>query len=52
MTDIVVLKAEGFPIASRWHVVHLKAKKLPPIAAAFRESLLTSPRGKKVQPGS
>lgn len=40
MRDLAVLQAEGFPILSRWHVVHLKSKKLPPIAQAFKESLL------------
>jgi len=38
--DIQVLEVEGFPISSRWHVVHPKAKQLSPIAAAFRAQLL------------
>ena len=39
--DLMILDVEGFPISSRWHVVHLKSRKLPPIAQAFKESLLT-----------
>lgn len=35
-----VLAVEGFPISSRWHVVHPRAKQLSPIAAAFRAHLL------------
>lgn len=38
--DIRVLDVDGFPISSRWHVVHPKAKHLSPIAAAFRAHLL------------
>ncbi|MFO1131338.1 MAG: LysR family transcriptional regulator [Hyphomicrobiales bacterium] len=38
--DIRVLDVEGFPISSRWHVVHPRAKQLSPIAAAFRAHLL------------
>lgn len=37
---VVVLDVAGFPIASRWHVVHPKGKRLSPIAAVFREQLL------------
>lgn len=39
-TELDILKAEGFPIPSRWHVVHLRPKRLSPIASAFKESLL------------
>ena len=38
--DIRVVDVEGFPISSRWHVVHPRAKHLSPIAAAFRAHLL------------
>lgn len=38
--DIRVLDVEGFPISSRWHVVHPRAKHLSPIATAFRAHLL------------
>jgi DNA-binding transcriptional LysR family regulator len=40
MRDLAVLQVEGFPILSRWHIVHLKSKRLPPIAEAFKASLL------------
>ena len=32
----------GFPIASQWHVVHPLAKKLSPLALAFRQQLLAT----------
>lgn len=38
------LPVEGFPISSRWHVVHPRAKRLSPIAAAFRAHLLAHGR--------
>ncbi len=38
--DVVVLDVQGFPIDSRWHVVHPKGKQLSPIATVFREHLL------------
>ena len=38
--DIRVVDVEGFPISSRWHVVHPRAKHLSPIATAFRAHLL------------
>ena len=41
---ITVLAVEGFPISSRWHVVHPRAKQLSPIAAAFRQHLLAQPQ--------
>ena len=37
---VAVLDVAGFPIASRWYVVHPKGKRLSPIAAVFREHLL------------
>lgn len=40
MRDLKVLGVDGFPISSRWHVVHPRARQLSPIAAAFREHLL------------
>jgi LysR family transcriptional regulator, low CO2-responsive transcriptional regulator len=39
---VSVLPVEGFPIASSWHVVHPRARKISPIAEAFREHLLES----------
>ncbi len=38
--DVAVLDVQGFPIESRWHVVHPKGKRLSPIAAVFRDHLL------------
>lgn len=38
------LQVEGFPISSRWHVVHPRAKQLSPIAAAFRAHILAHAR--------
>lgn len=35
-----VVRVEGFPIASSWHVVHPQAKNLSPIAAAFKRHVL------------
>lgn len=35
-----VLDVAGFPIRSRWHVVHPKGKRLSPIAGVFLEHLL------------
>lgn len=39
--ELQILKATGFPILSRWHVVHLRPRRLSPIASAFKESLLS-----------
>jgi DNA-binding transcriptional LysR family regulator len=44
LRDIRMLEIEGFPILSRWHVVHPRAKQLSPIAAAFRRHLLEQAR--------
>ena len=35
-----VLDVEGFPVMRRWHIVHHKNKRLPPVAVAFKEFLL------------
>lgn len=40
LKDVAVIETEGFPISSRWHVVHPKAKRLSPLAQAFKDSLL------------
>jgi DNA-binding transcriptional LysR family regulator len=40
LRDLRRLDVEGFPISSRWHVVHPRAKQLSPIAQAFRRHLL------------
>jgi DNA-binding transcriptional LysR family regulator len=38
---LAVLDVQGLPIVRDWHVVHLKAKQLSPIALAFKDFLLT-----------
>jgi hypothetical protein len=35
-----VLDVEGFPVMRERHIVHLKNKRLPPVAVAFKEFLL------------
>jgi DNA-binding transcriptional LysR family regulator len=37
---VSVINVDGFPIASKWHLVHPERRMLSPIAAAFREHLL------------
>lgn len=37
---VAVIAVSDFPIASQWHIVHPLAKKLSPIAVAFRQHLL------------
>ena len=39
---VSIVNVKGFPIASSWHVVHPKGKKLSPIAAAFKSHLLAA----------
>ena len=35
-----VLDVEGFPVMRKWHIVHHRNKRLPPVAVAFKEFLL------------
>ena len=42
---LVVLNVEGFPILRHWHLVHVKGKRLPPIAQAF-QAFLTGEEGR------
>lgn len=37
---LAVLRVEGFPVIRSWHVVQRKTKRLPPVAAAFKQFLL------------
>jgi len=37
--SLVVLDVRGFPHVQQWHVVHRRAKRLPPVATAFRDFL-------------
>jgi LysR family transcriptional regulator, low CO2-responsive transcriptional regulator len=39
--DLRVLDVEGFPLMLNWYVVHRRAKRLPPVAQAFKNYLLT-----------
>jgi DNA-binding transcriptional LysR family regulator len=39
MGQLAVLDVEGFPLMREWHVVHHRAKRLPPAAQAFKEFL-------------
>ena len=41
---VVALDMTGFPIESRWHIVHRSGKRLSPIAAAFRKLLVEQSR--------
>jgi DNA-binding transcriptional LysR family regulator len=40
-TGVEILPVAGFPIPSKWHLVYLRSRILSPIAAVFREHLLT-----------
>jgi DNA-binding transcriptional LysR family regulator len=37
---LAVLDVEGFPVMRKWHIVHHKNKRLPPVAVAFKQFLL------------
>ena len=39
---LAVLDVQGLPIVRDWHVVHLAAKRLSPVAQAFRDFLLST----------
>jgi hypothetical protein len=38
--SIAVLDVQGFPLMLNWYVVHRRAKRLPPVAQAFKAFLL------------
>jgi DNA-binding transcriptional LysR family regulator len=40
--SLAVLDVEGFPVMLNWYVVHRTHKRLPPVAQAFKDFLLTS----------
>lgn len=54
---LVVLDVIGMPVMRDWYIVHRKDKRLPPVASAFREFLLSQidgalrHRGVPVKPG-
>jgi len=37
---LAVLDVDGFPVMRKWHIVHHRNKRLPPVAVAFKEFLL------------
>jgi len=39
--SLCVLDVEGFPLMLNWYVVHRRAKRLPPVAQAFKDFLLS-----------
>jgi DNA-binding transcriptional LysR family regulator len=39
--SLAVLDVQGFPLMLDWYVVHRKSKRLPPVALAFKEFLLS-----------
>ncbi len=39
--SLAVLDVQGFPLMLHWYVVHRKAKRLPPVAQAFRSFLMS-----------
>jgi LysR family transcriptional regulator, low CO2-responsive transcriptional regulator len=38
--SLVVLDVQGFPAMLNWYLVHNRSKRLPPVAAAFKEFVL------------
>jgi DNA-binding transcriptional LysR family regulator len=38
--SLVKLEVQGFPLMLHWYVVHRRAKRLPPVAQAFKAFLL------------
>ena len=38
--QLAVLDVAGFPLMLKWYVVHLRGKRLPPVAQAFKNFLL------------
>ncbi|HEY2929240.1 LysR family transcriptional regulator [Piscinibacter sp.] len=39
--SLSVLDVEGFPVMLNWYVVHRRTKRLPPVAQAFKDFLLS-----------
>jgi DNA-binding transcriptional LysR family regulator len=39
--QLVVLDVQGFPARLNWYLVHRRTKRLPPVAAAFKDFLLS-----------
>ena len=49
---LVVLPVLHFPVTSRWHIVHLRGKRLSPIAQEFRKHLVAHAEGPVVNMGA
>jgi DNA-binding transcriptional LysR family regulator len=49
---LVVLDVVGMPVMRNWFIVHRKDKRLPPVASAFREFLLSQADGGASRPGA
>ena len=43
--SLAVLDVQGFPLMLNWYVVHRRAKRLPPVAQAFKDFLLEEGAG-------
>jgi DNA-binding transcriptional LysR family regulator len=43
--SLKVLRVRGFPLMLSWYVVHRRHKRLPPVAQAFKDFLLTEGAG-------
>jgi DNA-binding transcriptional LysR family regulator len=43
--SLTVLDVQGFPLMLHWYVVHRRAKRLPPVAQAFKNFLLQDGAG-------
>jgi DNA-binding transcriptional LysR family regulator len=43
--SLTVLEVQGFPLMLHWYVVHRRAKRLPPVAQAFKNFLLQDGAG-------
>ena len=39
--SLTVLDVQGFPLMLNWYVVHLRTKRLPPVAQAFKDFLVS-----------
>jgi DNA-binding transcriptional LysR family regulator len=39
--SLAVLDVQGFPLMQHWYVVHRRTKRLPPVAQAFKDFLLS-----------
>lgn len=46
---LVILDVEDFPIMRHWYLVHLKGKRLPPMAQSFKDYVLEE--GRDIIPG-